>query len=392
LPAVGLDPSSQLAADGCLGASIVEPSVPERVLDESPLLDGEVELSMSPASEAYLGASDVGRLAGDGPSSRAEPISPVRSLAVAVASPLGKDLKGSLGASADGRPAEEGSSSGTVLSKDPEPKRDLGGDSGSADEGFSVPKPPLHAVGELVSTTPVNIPVSSSTTPLITEADLEPPFRSPSGQNTVSWPASSTGLDYGSAAPAGSGSATPVSSPAIPSSPKFLLGSASHLGLVQGLDPGMLLGEGENNGSAGEPPAVGLELSLVPVDASFIGPSAVEGYASMAELTPLAVIPSEESDVTLTVVAPPDAGDGSPQLTGPGFSVPSAEEFLDFLPTGSLSKDWQDFFSSLHTDRRGMSDSKLIKEAFALPWEVDEPASPSCRDKEASSCPDEKLD
>jgi hypothetical protein len=119
----------------------------------------------------------------------------------------------------------------------------------------------------------------------------------------------------------------------------------------------------QREGSNGEPPAVGLELSLVP----------------------LAVIPAEESDLTRTVVAPPDAGDGSFQRLGPGFSVPSAEEFLDFLPAGSLSKDWQDFFSSLHTDRRGMSESELIKEAFALPWEVDEPASPSCRDEEASS-------
>jgi hypothetical protein len=51
-------------------------------------------------------------------------------------------------------------------------------------------------------------------------------------------------------------------------------------------------------------------------------------------------LPAEESDLTLTVVAPPDAGDGSSQMSGPGFSVPSAEEFLEFLPAGSLSKDW----------------------------------------------------
>jgi hypothetical protein len=112
--------------------------------------------------------------------------------------------------------------------------------------------------------------------------------------------------------------------------------------------------------------AVGLELSLVPVDAPFVGPSAVEGYASVAEPTP-------------------DAGDGSSQMLRPGFSVSFAEEFLDFLPAGSLGKDWEDFCSSLHTDRLGLSDSEIIKEAFALPWEVDEPASPSCRDKEASS-------
>jgi hypothetical protein len=145
----------------------------------------------------------------------------------------------------------------------------------------------------------------------------------------------------------------------------------------------------QREGSNSESPAVGLELSLVPVDASFIGPLAVEGYASVAEPTPLAVIPEEESALILTVPEPPVAGDGSPQMTGPGFSVPFAEEFLEFLPTGSLSKDWQDFFYSMHTDRRGMSDSELIKEAFALPWEVDEPASPPCRDKEASSFGDE---
>jgi hypothetical protein len=169
-------------------------------------------------------------------------------------------------------------------------------------------------------------------------------------------------------------------------SPEFLLIDGS------GVDDGIFVethtgtvgdSSAQREVSNGEPQAVGLELSLVPVDASFIGPSAVEGYASVVELTPLAVIPAEESDLTLTAVAPPDAGDGSSQLSGPGFSVPSAEEFLEFLPAGSLSNDWQDFFSSLHSDRRGMSDSELIKEA--LPWEVDELASPSCRDKEASS-------
>jgi hypothetical protein len=112
----------------------------------------------------------------------------------------------------------------------------------------------------------------------------------------------------------------------------------------------------------------------------------VEQDPGMADGHPLS---AEESDLALTVVAPPDAGDGSSQMSGPGFSIPSAEEFLEFLPAGSMSKDWQDFFSSLHTDRRGLSDSELIKEAFALPWEVDELVSPSCRDKEASSSGDE---
>jgi hypothetical protein len=172
-------------------------------------------------------------------------------------------------------------------------------------------------------------------------------------------------------------------------SPEFLLidGSGVDDGIFVEIHTGTVGdSSAQREVSIGEPQAVGLELSLVPVDVSFIGPSAVEGYASVAELTPLAVIPAEESDLTLTAVAPPDAGDGSSQLSEPGFSIPSTEEFLEFLPAGSLSNDWQNFFSSLHSDRRGMSDSELIKEAFALPWEVDELTSPSlCKDKEASS-------
>jgi hypothetical protein len=47
--------------------------------------------------------------------------------------------------------------------------------------------------------------------------------------------------------------------------------------------------------------------------------------------------------------------------------------------------DWEDFYTLLPTDRVGMSDSELLEEAFALPWEVDVSASPSCRDREVSS-------
>jgi hypothetical protein len=147
-------------------------------------------------------------------------------------------------------------------------------------------------------------------------------------------------------------------------------------------------------------PAVSV-AGLEPLGFEDPGDSSVQGIGSVpvpVELAgektlalvypPVEQDPAEESDL-ITVVAPPDAGDGSFQMPRPGFSVPSAEEFIEFLPAGSLNKDWQDFFSSLHTDRRGMSDSELIKEAFALPWEVDEPASPPCRDKEASSAGDE---
>jgi hypothetical protein len=113
----------------------------------------------------------------------------------------------------------------------------------------------------------------------------------------------------------------------------------------------------------------------------------LEGTVSGSEPTPLAVISVEESGFV-----PSDAGDGSSQLSAPGFSVPSAEELFGFLPAGSLSKDWEDFYSSLPTACVGLFDSKIIKEAFALPWEafalpweVDVPTSQSCREKEVSS-------
>jgi hypothetical protein len=65
----------------------------------------------------------------------------------------------------------------------------------------------------------------------------------------------------------------------------------------------------------------------------------------------------EESGLPLSVVAPTSedsmaivAGDGFSQMPAPSFSVSFAEEFFGFLPTGSLSKDWEDFYSSLPTD------------------------------------------
>jgi hypothetical protein len=107
----------------------------------------------------------------------------------------------------------------------------FGSDSGSA----------LSFTGELVSATPIFIPVSS----LLVKVVLEPPSRFPLGQNVEDWPASSTGLVSGFAAsmcsgsatpaglglamPAGSGSAMLVSSLAIPSSSEALPGPATPL-------------------------------------------------------------------------------------------------------------------------------------------------------------------
>ena len=116
LLAVGLVLPSQLASEVRLGALVVELSVLERVLGESPPHAGELEFSTLPAFEGCLGASDVWRPAGDGSSLGAMPIPPVSSLAVTVvAFPLGKDREGCLGS------LDDESSSGVALLKEPEP-------------------------------------------------------------------------------------------------------------------------------------------------------------------------------------------------------------------------------------------------------------------------------
>jgi hypothetical protein len=88
------------------------------------------------------------------------------------------------------------------------------------------------------------------------------------------------------------------------------------------------------------------------------------------------------------------AGDGSTQgdalLPDLGFSIPSAE----LLPASPLSKEWEDCFSLVPAPESclGVSASELIelmrlsilKEAFSVPWEVDAPASPLCRDWEVT--------
>jgi hypothetical protein len=89
----------------------------------------------------------------------------------------------------------------------------------------------------------------------------------------------------------------------------------------------------------------------------------LEGSASGVEPTLLAVILAEESGLPLSVVVPIDASDGSSQMPAPGFSVPIADEFFGFLPAGSLSKDWEDFYS-LPIDRVGMTDSEIYRGGF----------------------------
>jgi hypothetical protein len=65
----------------------------------------------------------------------------------------------------------------------------------------------------------------------------------------------------------------------------------------------------------------------------------------------------------------------NPCLNGSPF--PTAEDF----PAGFLSRDWEDLFSSTLAERLGVS----LKEVFTVPWEVDEPVSPPCRDNEFTS-------
>jgi hypothetical protein len=125
----------------------------ERVVESpTPLLAEELEFSTLPAFEGCLDASDVGRPAGDGSSSRVVPIPPMSSLAITVVglvsssqlervvepfvpervlgeSPLHTGelefstlpaFEGGLGASDDGRLVEDGSASGAVLLNEPE--------------------------------------------------------------------------------------------------------------------------------------------------------------------------------------------------------------------------------------------------------------------------------
>jgi hypothetical protein len=111
------------------------------------------------------------------------------------------------------------------------------------------------------------------------------------------------------------------------------------------------------------------------------GRPCAEGYVAGEESgLPLSVVASTSEELIAI-----DAGDGFSHKLAPGFSVPVTEEFLGFLPAGSMSKDWEDFYSSMPMDRMGMSDSELLEEVFALPWEVEVPVSPSCRIEEVHS-------
>jgi hypothetical protein len=65
--------------------------------------------------------------------------------------------------------------------------------------------------------------------------------------------------------------------------------------------------------------------------------------------------------------------------------TPPVEQDPGMADGHPLPAEESDLALTVVSDRRGLSDSELIKEAFALPWEVDELASPSCRDKEDSS-------
>jgi hypothetical protein len=65
--------------------------------------------------------------------------------------------------------------------------------------------------------------------------------------------------------------------------------------------------------------------------------------------------------------------------------TPPVEQDPGMADGHPLPAEESDLALTVISDRRGLPDSELIKEAFALPWEVDELASPSCRDKEDSS-------
>jgi hypothetical protein len=75
-------------------------------------------------------------------------------------------------------------------------------------------------------------------------------------------------------------------------------------------------------------------------------------------------------------------GDGNGSNEVASIPVP-VSPFLseEVFSTGFLSRDWEVLFSSSPADRLGVS----LKEVFAVPWEVDEPVCPPCRDNEVTS-------
>jgi hypothetical protein len=97
--------------------------------------------------------------------------------------------------------------------------------------------------------------------------------------------------------------------------------------LSQGIgDLGEIFVQGRGGGS------VAVDVGSGSVSA--VRPFAEGSVAGVEFGLPLSVVASTSEDFIAI-----DDGDGFAQMPAPGFSVPFAEEFVGFLPAGSLSKD-----------------------------------------------------
>jgi hypothetical protein len=112
-----------------------------------------------------------------------------------------------------------------------------------------------------------------------------------------------------------------------------------------------------------------------PSSSVFVRESTTEGFNVGAKVS--GDLPAKGSTPTGDGFGNDNGSDDVALMPVPVSPFPSVEDF----PTSFLSKDWEDLFSLTPAERLGVS----LKEVFAIPWEVDEPVSPPCRDNEVTS-------
>ena len=128
-------------------------------------------------------------------------------------------------------------------------------------------------------------------------------------------------------------------------------------------------------------------LNSFPVEISLSSTRALgENIGSAGEGPSLANLLRRDWEVSSLLdanVGPALSADQSPAA---GLAVTSTE----VLQASPLSREWEDYFSSVPAAHLGVLALELtelmclsvLKEAFSAPWEVDAPASPLCRDRD----------
>jgi hypothetical protein len=160
--------------------------------------------------------------------------------------------------------------------------------------------------------------------------------------------------------------------PDLGETPPLVLSKGTFMGSEEGIEvpSSSIVGVVSSSCSGVLVSSVSAPSSLV-----FVRESAAEGFAVKAKVP-------EDSPAKGSTPAGDGFGNGNGSddvalMPVPVSPFPSAEDF----PASFLSRDWEDLFSSTPAKRLGVS----LKEVFAVPWEVDEPVSPPCRDYEVTS-------